>query len=99
MAAAGAVVGQTLIRRLAALGLWIAQSERGPIARCFPHPSNEEISHRRLVTAALGEVVMTIATQLGGKMVYQYSVCVDRTDRHVFPEPLVPVTSRLWTRE
>jgi len=52
-----------------------------------------------LVTAALGEVVMTIATQLGGKMVYQYSVCVDRTDRHVFPEPLVPVTSRLWTRE
>ncbi len=38
MAAAGAVVGQTLIRRLAALGLWIAQSERGPIARRFLHP-------------------------------------------------------------
>jgi len=45
------------------------------------------------VTAALGEVVTTIAAQLGGKMVYQYRVGVDRTDGEVFPEQFVPVMS------
>ena len=43
------------------------------------------------VAAALGEVVMTIAAQLGGKMVYQYRVGVDRTDGDVFPEQFVPL--------
>ena len=43
------------------------------------------------VTAALGEAVMTIAAQLGGKMVYRYRVGVDRTNGQVFPEQFVPV--------
>ena len=49
------------------------------------------------VTAALGEVAMTIAARLGGKMVYQYRVGVDRTNGEVFPEQFVPVmqSSRL----
>ena len=45
------------------------------------------------VTAVLGEVVMTVAAQLGGKMIYQYRVGVDRTDGEVFPEQFVPVMS------
>ena len=43
------------------------------------------------VTAALGEVVMTIAAKLGGRMVYQYRVGVDRTNGQVFPEQFVSV--------
>jgi nitrite reductase/ring-hydroxylating ferredoxin subunit/uncharacterized membrane protein len=44
-------------------------------------------------TAALGEVVMTIAAHLGGKMVYEYRVGVDRTNGEVFPDQFVPVMS------
>ncbi len=43
------------------------------------------------ITAALGEVVMTIAAHLGGKMVYEYRVGVDRTDGEVFPDQFVSV--------
>jgi nitrite reductase/ring-hydroxylating ferredoxin subunit/uncharacterized membrane protein len=43
------------------------------------------------VTAAVGEGVMTIAAHLGGKMVYQYRVGVDRTEGEVFPQQFVPV--------
>ena len=43
------------------------------------------------ITAALGEAVMTIAAQLGGKMIYQYRVGVDHTDGEAFPEQFVPV--------
>jgi nitrite reductase/ring-hydroxylating ferredoxin subunit/uncharacterized membrane protein len=43
------------------------------------------------VTAALGEMIMTIAAQLGGKMVYQYRVGVDRTNGQAFPEQFVSV--------
>lgn len=40
----------------------------------------------RRVTAVFGEVAVTIPARLGGKMVYQYRVGVDRTHGAVFPE-------------
>ncbi|MDQ2948631.1 MAG: Rieske 2Fe-2S domain-containing protein [Acidobacteriota bacterium] len=43
------------------------------------------------VFSALGYAVMTFAAHLGGKMVYEYRVGVDRTDGQVFPQDFVPV--------
>ncbi len=43
------------------------------------------------VFSALGYAVMTFAAHLGGKMVYEYRVGVDRTDGEVFPQDFVPV--------
>lgn len=43
------------------------------------------------IFAALGYGVMTYAAHLGGKMVYEYRVGVDRTDGEVFPQDFVPV--------
>jgi nitrite reductase/ring-hydroxylating ferredoxin subunit len=43
------------------------------------------------VTAALGYAVMTYAAHLGGKMVYEYRVGVDRTAGQPLPEEFVPV--------
>ncbi len=43
------------------------------------------------VSAALGYAVMAYAAHLGGKLVYEHRVGVDRTDGQVFPEEFVPV--------
>lgn len=43
------------------------------------------------VIAALGYAVMTAAAHLGGKMVYEHRVGVDRTAGQVFPGEFVPV--------
>ena len=43
------------------------------------------------LSAALGYAVMTYAAHLGGKMVYQHRVGVDRTDGLVFPKEFVAV--------
>lgn len=43
------------------------------------------------LTAALGYAVMTYAAHLGGKMVYEYRVGVDRTDGQTFPADFVAV--------
>ena len=45
------------------------------------------------VAAALGYALMTYSAHLGGKMVYQHRVGVDRTDGLVFPENFTPVFS------
>lgn len=45
------------------------------------------------VFAGLGYAVMTVAARLGGKMVYQYRVGVDRTDGETFPQDFVAVMS------
>lgn len=41
--------------------------------------------------AALGFAVMTFAARLGGQMIYEHRVGVDRTDGESFPEQFVPV--------
>jgi nitrite reductase/ring-hydroxylating ferredoxin subunit/uncharacterized membrane protein len=43
------------------------------------------------VFAGLGYAVMSIAAHLGGKMVYEHRVGVDRTDGAAFPQDFVPV--------
>jgi len=43
------------------------------------------------ILAGLGYGVMTYAAHLGGKMVYEYRVGVDRTDGEAFPPDFVPV--------
>ena len=45
------------------------------------------------VFAGLGYVVMSVAAHLGGKMVYEYRVGVDRTDGEAFPQDFVSVMS------
>ena len=45
------------------------------------------------ILAVLGYGVMTYAAHLGGKMVYNYRVGVDRTDGEVFPPDFVAVMS------
>ncbi len=45
------------------------------------------------VLAGLGYGLMTYAAHLGGKMVYDYRVGVDRTDGETFPPDFVPVMS------
>jgi nitrite reductase/ring-hydroxylating ferredoxin subunit/uncharacterized membrane protein len=52
---------------------------------------NKRSRTRGRVTAALGYGVMTAAAHLGGKMVYDYQVGVDRTVGQVFPEEFVAV--------
>jgi nitrite reductase/ring-hydroxylating ferredoxin subunit/uncharacterized membrane protein len=49
--------------------------------------------HRRsgLVASALGYAVMSYAAHLGGKLVYEHRVGVDRTDGQVFPDKFVAV--------
>jgi nitrite reductase/ring-hydroxylating ferredoxin subunit/uncharacterized membrane protein len=41
--------------------------------------------------SALGFAVMSYAAHLGGKLVYEYRVGVDRTDGQVFPDNFMPV--------
>jgi nitrite reductase/ring-hydroxylating ferredoxin subunit/uncharacterized membrane protein len=43
------------------------------------------------IYSLLGYAVMTVAAHLGGKMVYEYRVGVDRNAGEVFPESFVPV--------
>jgi nitrite reductase/ring-hydroxylating ferredoxin subunit/uncharacterized membrane protein len=43
------------------------------------------------VTSALGYAVMSYAAHLGGKLVYEHRVGVDRTDGQVFPDNFVAV--------
>jgi nitrite reductase/ring-hydroxylating ferredoxin subunit len=43
------------------------------------------------ISAALGYAVMSYAAHLGGKLVYEHRVGVDRTDGQVFPETFVAV--------
>ena len=43
------------------------------------------------IVAALGFAVMSYASHLGGKMVYEHRVGVDRTDGQTFPEKFVAV--------
>jgi nitrite reductase/ring-hydroxylating ferredoxin subunit/uncharacterized membrane protein len=43
------------------------------------------------IVATLGYAVMAYAAHLGGKMVYEQRVGVDRTDGEVFPKEFVPV--------
>jgi nitrite reductase/ring-hydroxylating ferredoxin subunit/uncharacterized membrane protein len=43
------------------------------------------------IFATLGYAVMAYAAHLGGKMVYEHRVGVDRTDGEVFPNEFVPV--------
>jgi nitrite reductase/ring-hydroxylating ferredoxin subunit/uncharacterized membrane protein len=43
------------------------------------------------VFAALGYAAMAVAAHLGGKMVYEYRVGVDRTDGEAFPQSFVAV--------
>jgi nitrite reductase/ring-hydroxylating ferredoxin subunit/uncharacterized membrane protein len=43
------------------------------------------------IFSTLGYAVMTYAAHLGGKMVYEHRVGVDRTDGEVFPNEFVPV--------
>jgi len=43
------------------------------------------------ILAAVGYGVMTVAAHLGGKMVYEYRVGVDRTDGELFPQDFTPV--------
>ena len=43
------------------------------------------------VSAVLGYAVMSVAAHLGGKMVYEYRVGVDRTDGEAFPQDFVAV--------
>jgi len=43
------------------------------------------------IFAAMGFAVMTVAARLGGKMVYEYRVGVDRTAGEAFPPEFVPV--------
>ena len=43
------------------------------------------------VASALGYAVMSYAAHLGGKLVYEHRVGVDRTDGQVFPDNFVPV--------
>jgi nitrite reductase/ring-hydroxylating ferredoxin subunit/uncharacterized membrane protein len=43
------------------------------------------------ITAALGYAVMAFAAHLGGKMVYEHRVGVDRTAGQAFPEKFTPV--------
>ena len=43
------------------------------------------------VFAVLGYAVMSVAAHLGGKMVYEYRVGVDRTDGEAFPRDFVAV--------
>ena len=43
------------------------------------------------ISAALGYAVMSYAAHLGGKLVYEHRVGVDRTSGQVFPEKFVPV--------
>ena len=45
------------------------------------------------VFAGLGYAVMTVAARLGGKLVYEYRVGVDRTDGEAFPQGFVAVMS------
>ncbi len=45
------------------------------------------------IIAGLGYAVMSVAAHLGGKMVYEYRVGVDRTDGEAFPQDYVPVMS------
>ena len=44
-----------------------------------------------LVASALGYAAMSYAAHLGGKLVYEHRVGVDRTDGQVFPDDFVPV--------
>jgi nitrite reductase/ring-hydroxylating ferredoxin subunit len=46
---------------------------------------------RGRMLATLGYAVMAYAAHLGGKMVYEHRVGVDRTDGEVFPNEFVPV--------
>ncbi len=43
------------------------------------------------ILAALGYAVVTAAARLGGKMVYEYRMGVDRTDGQSFPQDFVPI--------
>src|ERR1017187_3061986 len=43
------------------------------------------------IAGALGYVVMSYASHLGGKLVYEHRVGVDRTDGQVFPEQFAAV--------
>ena len=45
------------------------------------------------VLAGLGYAIMIAAARLGGKMIYQYKVGVDRTDGEAFPQGFVAVMS------